>query len=363
MNMKKARPLLMLCACGAVLSGCVAIPCGKQTFTTEYPADIRATDEKPAKEYEPFVFVETAQGRGVDIGLVGDITETQQRVQHYQSVSLDKKRWIAFGVFPDGAEFICRPKGALEQIRDTYIGNGRYSMKGDDPDDTENRHGKEFGWNFGWVLCSGSAGLLGTPFALIWGIFGPFEHDWHYVGPILEQKPQPGGMVYIRDSRPIDLLLKFSPEDRDRIGAWTWHEDNIHPQNTFWHAFTILQWAGISKFCTYVVRDPVETDRTTPVEPGVSRLRLAAQGPYGVFLQIPELGYAEMQEIPRGESCARFDLGAVANGQESARGLVRFLPPSGGMEEARDEDVRAMLELLQGQDLPVTVELPPPRLE
>lgn len=356
------RDLLAVCACGAVLGGCVAIPCGSRTFTTEYPSEIRATDEKPSKTYEPSVAATPGEDGIVEIGLSGEITTTQPRVQHYEKVSVVKGRWIAFGIYPDGALEVFRPKGSLEQTRWTYVGNGRYSSKGADPYDKNNPNGREFGWNCGMGLTSATLGVLGTPFALLWGIFGPFDHDWHYLGPTLEREPGAGGTTYIRDSRPIDLLLKFSPEEREKIGAWTWHENDQHPQNTFWHGFTMMQWAGVSKFCNYLVQDPVESERTTPVAPKTERRHLPAKGPYGVFLQIPDVGFAQTVDIPRGETLARFDLTEVANGQDDPQGFVRFLPPSGGLEEAWDDDVRGLLEMVQGNDFPVSIPLPLPRL-
>ncbi|MBR0504578.1 MAG: hypothetical protein IJJ84_04165, partial [Kiritimatiellae bacterium] len=56
------------------------------------------------------------------------------------------------------------------------------------------------------------------------------------------------------------------------------------------------------------------------------RRHLPAKGPYGVFLQIPDVGFAQTVDIPRGETLARFDLTEVANGQDDPQGFVRFLP-------------------------------------
>lgn len=350
----------------AMFSACVAIPVQKQTFQSEFKAEIQPTDEPPAKEYAASVAVSPVRGSCVDIGLLGEITTTQPMVQHYNSVSVTKRKRLAIGFYTDWAEEFYHPKDALVPVYWPYLGNGRYST------DT---FGYELPGAFtGGILLNGlSLGLLPLPFEFLGGFFGPFEHGHHYLGKVVETKvePYPGNPNFTKinkthDSSDLELLAKFSPEERRRIGAWTYLDDDAHPQNTFWFGFTAcprqyLPWPGVSKYCTYVVHEPVKSERTTLVEPKVTKASRAIIGPYGVFLRIPDVDYTRMLTVPRGEAAVAFDFADVI-GKTSGEAYVRFLPPSGGLEEAWDDDSRVLLEQVQGRDFPVDLGLPLPRL-
>lgn len=373
MSVKKTLEVVALCVCGAALGGCVAIPCGTETFTTEYPSEIRAAKEKPMKAYEPSVAVTPGPDGSVDIGLFAEITTTQPRTQHYNSVSITKRKHLAIGLWSHFAEGIYHPEDALVPVWDEYRGQGSYGdSMGNPPAPVV----------AGSLLDLFSLGLLPAPFMVLHGVFGPFEHDRHFLGRTLEttvERPNANVLQTTRthSSRDLDLLGMFPPEDRRRIGAWCWRDDDEHPQNTFWFGFTsygtgwpgglslpgnLFPWPVVSKYCTYVVHDSVEIERTAPADPERTVVRGAMTGPYGVFLQIPETGFARTLTVPRGMKTARFELSPSENGVPSAQAIVRFLPPSGGMEEAWDDDTRAFLELVDGRDFPVVLELPVPRL-
>lgn len=365
--MTKTAALLSLCAFGVALGGCVAFPVGGEEFRTEYAAEIRAATEPPTKEYEPLVSATSAPNGHVDIGLAGDITVVQPQVQHYRSVSLTKRKILAVGFFPSWAEEFCsyvRPTDALRPMKGTpYVGNGKYTW--DEPPTVD-----ATGFEIGRVLNALTLTSLAAPLQFAEGLFGPFAHEWHYLGRQIERENYRDihGVLHVNrsySSRDLDLLEKFSAADRKRIGAWTYRDDDEHPQNTFWHgltAVTLFPWPGISKFCTYVVHEPVELEKTTPAGAKTTVSRKAVAGPYGVFLQIPDAGFVRTLTVPRGETSVRFDLSPAGDGLSDGQAYVRFLPPSGGLEEAWDDDARAMLESVAGIDMPVALQLPVPKL-
>lgn len=227
------------------------------------------------------------------------------------------------------------------------------------------------GYVGGVWLSALTLGLAPIPFVFFDGIFGPFEQGHHYLGKAVETQTKTIGLnatqtTTMHSSTDLDLLAKFSAEDRERIGAWTWMDDTTHPQNTFCFGFTTwsrknMPWPGASKYCTYVVHDPVELEKTTPVEPVVTRGRQAVTGPYGVFLRIPDVDFTRMLAVPRGETAVEFDLADLI-GKTAGEAYVRFLPPSGGLEEAWDDDARILLDQVQGLDFAVNLGLPLPRL-
>lgn len=354
----KWAAVLALGAAG--LCGCVAIPCGTETFTTEYQDGTRAVGA-PEKSWAPKAEVRKGAGmRGVvEVGLSGEVTETQAQEQAWKKLTLTKRKRLAIGLFPEDAEKLYRPKEALQPQGMMYLGNGVY---GTPTVESEKIAG---GFPYGKILCLTSLGVLPTPFSFLVSLFEPFEHDRHFTGRVLETKVWTEGNVQhgqvVRDGRSLDLLWKFPAKDRKRIGAWTWKENDEHPQNTFWNGFR-FQWVGVYKYCTYVVHEPEESKRGGAAEPKVTQERRTCRGPYRVFLEIPELGYARTLEVPRGEERVRFDLSAAADGRARAEGRLRYLPPLGGEGQMWDDDARAMLEAVRGKSFRVALDLPPPRL-
>ena len=354
----RALPRACFCclAC-AWLAGCIAIPMGSEEFSTEYPGEIRDADEPAEKTYAPFaVFERAVDAAGVtEIGLVADVTVRQARLQHFETVSLTKTKMFSVGIAPGSAWMVYSPNDALVPAEDkAYCGGGTY---GGGPPLSE-PGAAECLWGY-WLRVL-TLGAVSTPLTFLAELFGPFESDCHYVGRRLAAQDSRGEELH--DRRDILLLEKFSPEDRKRIGAWTWHENDTHRHNTFWRGFS-GEIFGVAKYCNYVVHEPEESPRTVPAAAQTGSERRAAVGPYGVFLQIPELGFAQTMGVLRGETRARFNLANIADGRKEARGYIRFLPPSGGMEEAWDDDARAMLGAVQGKEFAVTLQMPPPRLE
>lgn len=343
-------------------SGCVAIPVGKQEFATEFATDVRAAPVPPSKEYAPSVSVVSDGNGRVGIAVEAKITSIQPQVRHYSSVSVTKRKMLAVGLWARGAPAFFQPKDGMKPVSWglVYAGNGTYS------DYKGTQEGRAYVW--GDAVRTLTLGVLPLPFVFFAGLFGPYEHDWHYTGKQLHTSAPYGGrevVTHAFDSRDLDLLEKFSPSERRRIGAWTWRDNAEHPHNTFWNGFALPSFwplPGCWKYCTYVVHEPVEVERTTAEAPIRSESTHVLRGPYRVFLQIPEVGFARTLAVPRGEERALFNLQSAATGRRGAKGSVRILPPSGGAEEAWNDDVRAVLELMAGRDYPVTLDLPLPRL-
>jgi hypothetical protein len=359
--MKKMRmsllcvvPLIGLCF------GCVAIPVGKETYTAEFRGDIRAAAEAAAKTHEPCVAQGTVSGETFRIGLAGNVTTSQPQVQHYKQVTVAKRKVIGVGICPQWAPGFFHPKRALDRTTSYY--------KGSNADYSESAAGPGSGaMSFGRFLNGITVGTASIPFNLLYGIFGPFEQDWHYLGEIVQTNYAYVGrtpyITRIRDYGKIDLLGYFSPADRKKMGLWTWKENSEHPQNTFWHGFSSCSLAGICKYCDYVIRDPEETEKTTPASPRVTMQTREVKGPYAVTLELPEIGYRDTVDVAFGETMAAFPAASIlslANGRTTVGGSVRFRPPPGGWDEISDEDDRALLKAAMGRTWDVHFTLPSP---
>ena len=340
-------------------AGCVAIPVGGKTYRHEYPSHL-ANAPEPAKTTYANIGAdldESAQGNvSVAIGLAADITVEQPQVQHYKTVSVEKKKRLAIGLFPSEAQQMFRPKGSLTPIRSTmyYCGNGEYSTQSHGYAGSSALHG-------GGALWAISLGIVSTPFSLIAEIFGPFEKDLHFLGGIAESSSTTHAVNVTRTSttyasEDIELLRKFPMSEREDIGAWTYHENDAHPHNTFWHGFE-GQWFGVHKYCNYFVKDEGETGRTAPADPKVTTTKDRVHGPYSVTLSLPSLGYVQTLDVPEGETSAVFPLADIANGQAKVDGTISF--SQSGQFPA---NAGSPLALAEGREYPVTVSLPKPRL-
>lgn len=328
--MKSTLPAPCLTAIAAatwLCAGCVSFPVGSETFTTEYSTDVRAAWDLPEKSYEPepAVTPADAQDGSVAIGLAGVVTSVQPQVLHHEKVSLEKCKRLAFGIFPGEAESIYRPRNSLVPLAGwTHTGGGHYQSNSND------EAAKMM--LFGILMLPNS--LLCVPF------FGKYECSTHH-------------WMLAQDGK-TRLLAKFSAEDRERIGAWTWQDEKAHPQREIASSCSHAGFFGFHKYCTYVIGDPEKLE-PTPVEPKVSQTRRRVSGPYTVTLRLPSLGYVETIAVEEGRKEAVFNLAAVANGESSVEGTVRFAPAAEGPEAIRNAEDRALLEAAADREWAVSV--------
>ena len=368
--MKAIRPFLTAAAAVLLGSGCVVIPMGSETYRHEYPSDVRPTSAPPTTtcEAQPTVLEGDENRRTAAIGLRGETKIEQPMVQHYKAVSVRKEKRLSVGIFPTAPrrnQFF-RPKGSLTPMPSTmfYQGDGKYST-------SNTGYPGSGALGGGMALSALTLGVVANPISLLAEIFGPFEKDLHFLGGTKDSestftetrgtiRATTTTMTY--DSGDIDLLLKFPMAERESIGAWTFHENDAHPHNTFWHGFE-AQWVGVCKYCNYFVKDEGEVPRTIPAAPSVEIRKTTVVGPFAVTLSLPSLGFKETVDVEPGKMAATFNLLDAANGDSFANGTVRFLPPAGGLAAIRDEDCRAILELAMEREWPVTVALPAPRLD
>lgn len=345
------------------LCGCLAIPVGKETYTAEFRGGVRATAEAATKTHEPFVTQGTVSEEAFRIGLAGKVTTSQPQVQQYKKVTVAKQKVIGVGVCPQMAPDFFHPKRALDRTTSFYKGsNGDYS---DEPGGPGKR-----AMAFGKFLNGITLGTASAPFNLLYGIFGPFEQDWHYLGEVVQTNYsyayRTTYITRIRDYGKIDLLDHFSPAERKKMGLWTWKDDATHPQNTFWHGFSACSLAGICKYCNYVIRDPEDSEKTTPASPRVTTQTREVKGPYAVTLALPDIQYRDTVDVAPGETVAAFSKSAIlalANGRTNVAGSVRFRPPPGGWDEMENEDDRVLMEKAAGKDWPISFRLPAPQEE
>lgn len=334
--MKNIAKLISACVCGIALSGCVSIPRGDiEKFTTEYPTSIQETDEVLSKSYDLKVSLdESFEGhQRIGIGLAADMTCEKAQVQHYNSITVEKQKIMAIGFWPFLAEPNDKSHSPLGSLAGwNYKGDGKYTNI-EDPR----------GYIWGSVIT--------LPYALLWEpFFGEYECKTHHWW---------GGET----GNWALWLAKFPEAERNKIGAWTWMDEEKHPQRPAASYFGHVELLGVHRFCKYWVHEPVPSEHTTAAGSKTRRQNKEAVGPYGVFLQIPELGYGKARLVPRGEKMTQFNLMDVANGVERVRARIRFVPPPGGMEEVWDDDTRAMLEQAQGVYFPISFDMPAPRLE
>ena len=336
-------------------AGCVAIPAGRETYTTEYPFAIRATWDSPTKQYDPDIAVVDGDKdfHSASIALKGKVTSTQPREQQYRTVTVEKKKRLAIGLLPMSAQATFRPKGSLEPMC-TVDPTKKYMYKGDGKYTTSE--------SFGHVLSMLTFGLVSTPISMFAEIFGPYEKDQHFLGSVLSQSQTQSYAFSYHSEGDIDLLRKFPMSEREKIGAWTCHEDATHPHNTFWRGFEV-QWFGVYKYCNYFVKESSEVTRRASVDPEVTTSSRTVSGPYTATLILPALGYRETVAVEPGAKEATFNLLKAANVEATASGTIRYSLPDDGEKSVKNADDREILKLAAVREWPVTVNLPAPRPE
>lgn len=308
---------------------------GTETFSTEYPAAVRATWDSPTKTYKPVPVVSAGDEdrHSATVLLQGEITSEQSREQHYEKVTVEKGKRLAFGLVPRYAEDIFRPENSLVPLVGwTNKGNGKYQK---------------------WTSSNSMLGelildILWLPNSLlVEPLFGKYECSTHH---------------WVDNKRGTAALLsKFPASERPKIGAWTWLDERTHPQKVAGSNCTHFGAFGFHKYCTYVIRGPEKLSRTTPVDPEVTTSVRSVSGPYTVTLRLPALGYSETVAVEPGAKEAGFNLVDAANGDASAEGTVLYALPAEGVDAIRRSEDRAILLLAVEREWPVTVELPAPR--
>lgn len=362
--MKSTYAILSVFAAILFGAGCVAIPMGKEIYTTEYAADIKATSDAPTKTYEPAVTVADGDNDHLTatIALKAKITSQQPQEQQYKTVTVEKHKRLAVGLFPMSAQRTFHSKGSLEPI------GGNYSYSGEGKYFTSNHGYPGSGSQGGGIILNTiSFGLVSTPISMLAEIFGPYEKDLHFLGGAVDSKSttRAGNTVTTSTtyaSEDIDLLRKFPMSEREKIGAWTYHENETHPHNTFWHGFE-TQWFGVHKYCNYFVKDGTSVSRSTPAAPEIRTSGRTVSGPYMATLTLPALDYQETVAVEPGATEAKFNLLDAANGDATASGTIRYALPAEGEAAVRNADDREILKLAGKRELPVTVMLPTPRAE
>ena len=333
-----------LAAAAAIFgSGCIAIPMGAETFTTERPAEIRATSDTPVvtcRDCEVKTSETDETHLSVSFSMLGTIESEQAREQRFQTIIVEKQKHLAFGLFPGYAEVFCRPSGSLQPMFGwNYEGNGKYLIVTSGNDTPVNEVPAPY------------LGFLVIPYSLLYvplfGEYGCDSHHWYEGHGSFEKS---------------NLLGLFPEKEREAIEAWTWKDADKHKQRADWSSISHSGWIGFHKYCSFVVREGEPCDRTTSAEPEKKVFRRSLSGPYSATLTLPDCGYAETVEVESGMDAALFRLVDAANGEPSAKGTIRFLPPSGGLAAVQNDENRALFERAMERDWPVTVALPAPRL-
>ncbi len=331
-----SRILTVFTASAMIGSGCVSFSRGTETYTAEFPSFAGPSAEAPEKTFMVDVAVEEADEShsAVIIGLVGKTTSSQSQVQHYDSVTVEKKKHLAFGFFP----------GVLEN--ESFFGNTLRTTFIMEYEDGAYKASSFEDLSFWTSFIAGELGLvLYVPFALFYEpFFGSWECDsHHWIG------------------KNVEYLSKFSPEERRKIGAWTSFDHEMHqPAPARW-AFSHMAILGFHRYCDYEIHDPVGSPKTTPLPPKISTVKRKIPGPYMVTLKLNALGFTKSVDVHPGQISATIPLPSAKNGASFANGTIHIQLPPEGIDVVRNEDDRAMLKLAVQREWPVAVALPSQR--
>ena len=288
----------------AALPGCIALPVGGYR-------DITGTW---TEETEGPVWTKSAEiaGKAVStgndclaVGMELTVAKNAQRERLTYSVTVEKGKWWAAGIFPWWAESICAPRKGLLPVSPS----------------TTNDVGEDMLFGF----------LVFPPFSVLELLFGSCECDTHnWEGPNLQ------------------WLLHLDGDVQKRIGI---RLDPMNMGDICCYHLTHSSLAGFHKFCTYVVHDRVVVGRDS-LNPRKITQKSRFTGPYGVEVSIPELNWSAAGTVePEAETASVSLPFAFPPGEYEAQ--VRFSFPRERLDAEPDPAIRETLESAAGQSFPV----------
>ena len=320
-------------------SGCIAIPVGKERFTTEYLEEPENIETK--KTFEPFVLIKNdIANNNVKIGLSANVTIENRIEQKKKSVSVVKQKKIAFGLFPYMAERKSS-KNSMDPLSDyTSYNSGSYESYLTNSD-------KEF-----------CLGLLGSVYSIFFSLFDSYECSHHYA--FLERDIGRQRGKYFTEKIVIGekthLLEKFSKIDREKMRIWISSDQKEHPHNSY-PALRLLAHRGMLgffKFCSVEIEDPIVVETIQhPAE--ISKKEINVSGPYYVKLKISGMDLQVIKQVNAGETSVSFDLPVGAE-ISSQNGVVSFSKLKLDLMEEGDE--KSILEKALEKEFPISLNLP-----
>lgn len=325
-------------------SGCIAIPVGKERFTTEYLEEPENIEAK--KTFEPFVFIKNdIANNNVKIGLSANVTIENRIEQKKKSVSVVKQKKIAFGLFPYMAEGYERPVPSKNSMAPLY-GYKSYDSASDSYKGCPNYCGGEIHL------------LLGSVYGIFFSLFDSYECSHHYA--IIERDIGSQTGKYFTEKIVIGekthLLEKFSKSDREKMRIWISSDQKEHPHNSYPFLRSLAHFAllGFFKFCTVEIEDPIVVETIQhPAE--ISKKEINVSGPYYVKLKIPGMDFQVIKQVNAGETSVSFDLPVGAE-KSSQNGVVSFSKLKLDLMEEGDE--KSILEKALEKEFPISLNLP-----
>lgn len=319
---RQAAGWVLACAVCWGTCGCITVPVWRRTIREEWAGEAHRVGEGEVTVAKENVRV-WAEGRGggrVAIGVKGAGKKTWQRERPLHRVEVVKWKWVSAGAFPGMAESIYRSKKSLRPLY-----GRRYSVEmagtGVEAPPTQQAIG---GILLSWLFWTPVA----APFELLG--FVPHEcgsHHW--------------------DGTNAVLLTKFSSVHRDKIGAWTWWDDQkqVHQRPTK-SGYTHYMLAGFHRYCTYTVGD-VEVVGAKEANPETEFVSGALQGPYSVEVRIPKIDWTEKWEVPAEADEVVVDLPEGARGRVELEVEVQVEDPKQALK-GKDGFQRALLKAAHG---------------
>ena len=304
-------------------SGCVAFNVGKpETFThTDRIVETAAEPSRIEMLSAGARFLDHGKEAVVSLGL--ELTETFEKMERSETVTVRKQKRLAVGLFPGAAEFMSIPDNSLRPV----IFEDSIGWSGDPPHgsytaDPKNNSGR---FIFEHLACALLVGLVHIPATVNSLLIAPFasspcdDHNYMDSNSIQFRKNAGsyGGFWDDSKSPKLQAILRFPASARERMAVHTCFDSLVGKSRTTSFGTRnirlLLSHLGLIGFHKYfaIFVDGPTAGPTTVIGTETKRRSALARGPFVTELQIPAMNLTDWKRIAPGETQAVFSLPAV----------------------------------------------------
>ena len=305
--------LALLAAMAFLGDGCIVVN-GSKPETHAKTRTVFETATSPSTSYVTAVQPSLEKRNGVlALSIRATIHEEFPKTRHEETVTVQKKKKLAIGLFPGAAQCLIHPDGALRVIQ----------MRGGE------RHSPCYYAEYGggmplpdsvgnYLLVNLVAAPLTVGFLWVAGTidtlfvepFRGWSPEVDYYDPLyIEKRSGNGQSAFLYDchaSPKLQATLILTEDERRDIGLWTCFDRHV-PQGG--QPPGRVGFVGCYKYPLFYVG----VDKTKPEPAGTeTKTRFCAiSGPFEATVEIPELGYREVRLVEATGDVASFSVPKV----------------------------------------------------
>lgn len=343
----------------ALGSGCVAVNVGQPETFVHRDTVVDGTEPPHAVEVLSVNGQAKPGNNSLEAWLEADVRRVSWQRVHDSTVTVKTQKRLAVGLFPGLGEAILKPSGALDPIWAPQYPVNNSPQKTEHCVYSATTSGgyncvlDYVGLNVGClVACLGVPQAIGTLGTLLVEPFCGWSCYHDRYDKSRAKTFHSWGNKYFVDasfSPKLQLLLRFTPEERARMGFTTCFDWPRKKKQSSVFEMAQFGLVGCHKHLAVFVEEGREAERRVEKE---SRERKTVPGPYEATLRVPGAGIEKTVRVEEGGSKAVFALPAAERGG-TYEATVEFRPLHAGTDAAgRGWDTQTLRQSVWLQERP-----------